>query len=88
MKEIDKALNKLAEKQTNVFTLKDIKRLMKIASKHKIAPIRYASTDIITIKRGIFKGWKRPRKEAKPRKNGKEAFYVTIFVNKKIYCQP
>lgn len=63
-------------------TVKDIEHLVFIARQHRMQPIRYASTDVRTIKRGTFKGMKLVRKGAKPRRNGKEAFYILVLGNR------
>lgn len=70
------------KKKTEVLTLDSIRKLVKLAGKHRIEPVRFASTAVIKIKRGTFKGFYYVRAGAKPRKNGKFSFY-TIFYHKK-----
>lgn len=63
----------------DVLTTETIEKVMAEARKHRIEPIRYASTDVSYIKSGPFKGMLVVRKGAKPRKNGKVSTYPMIL---------
>lgn len=72
------------KKKTDVFTVATIMKMVKIAREHRIEPVRYASTDVIKIKKGTFKDFYYVRKGAKPRKNGKYSFYGIVYRKKKL----
>ena len=75
----------------DVLTLDVIKNAVKAANEYKIPPLRYASTQVTEIKKGVYKGMYLIKEGAKSRKNGRMKFYLIAYgieKHKKVICAP